>query len=180
MKASNINAYLSENKSRSQLQIIISFIDVCSIISYTGHKICRWRKKLQGVTFNNHDDKSGFPYTTREISLNPSDTFFFKATNSPHFLIESSSKLLRGSSRVPFVAAVRVNDDDLDSNPGWILWEEDMRLLLDTSRLDRPSLGSPEELGLLLEMRALFEVLPFREVRPLSESACWKVKCKTF
>lgn len=73
---------------------------------------------------------------------------------------------------MPFVAAVRVNDDDLDSNPGWILWEEDMRLLLDTSRLDRPSLGSPEELGLLLEMRALFEVLPFREVRPLSESAC--------
>lgn len=73
---------------------------------------------------------------------------------------------------MPFVAAVRVNDDDLDSNPGWILWEEDMRLLLDTSRLDRPSLGSPEELGLLLEMRALFEVLPFREVRPLSESGC--------
>ncbi|KAG5598151.1 hypothetical protein H5410_029521 [Solanum commersonii] len=36
--------------------------------------------------------------------------------------------------------------------------------------------GSPEELGLLLEMAALFEELPFLEVRPLSESACCNIQ----
>ena len=47
------------------------------------------------------------------------------------------------------------------------------RPLDDSSRLGRPSLGSrsPEELGLLVEATALFEVLPFLEPRPLSESA---------
>lgn len=116
--------------------------------------------------------KSGFfPIYNPEISCSFS---LFLEVQFPliHFLIESSSKLLRGSSLVPFAAAARVNDDDFDSNPGCILWVEDKRLLLETSRL-RPSLGSPEELGLLPEMRAaLFEALPFLVLWPLSESAC--------
>lgn len=54
----------------------------------------------------------------------------------------------------------------------------DTRPLLDTSLLERLSVmvGSPEELGLLLEMAALFEELPFLEVRPLSESACCNIQ----
>lgn len=49
----------------------------------------------------------------------------------------------------------------------------DRRPLLETSRLDRLSLGSPEELGRLLDMTGLFEVLPFLdELRVLSESGC--------
>lgn len=54
----------------------------------------------------------------------------------------------------------------------------DTRPLLDTSLLDRLSVmvGSPEELGLLLEMAALFEELPFLKVRPLSESACCNIQ----
>lgn len=47
-----------------------------------------------------------------------------------------------------------------------------MRPLPEPSRFDRLSLGSPEELGLLLDTTALFEVLPVREMRPLSESPC--------
>jgi hypothetical protein len=51
----------------------------------------------------------------------------------------------------------------------------DRRPLLETSRLDRLSLGSPEELGRLLDMTGLFEVLPFLdELRVLSESGCYK------
>ena len=47
----------------------------------------------------------------------------------------------------------------------------DRRPLLEISRLDLLSLGSPEELGLLLDMTGLFEVLPFLdELRVLSES----------
>lgn len=88
--------------------------------------------------------------------------------------IDRSSKLLSASSRPPLVAAVRVKDVVLDSNPGWILWVVDRRPLLETSRLDRFSLGSPEELGLLLDTTGLFEVLPLRELRPLSESGCCK------
>lgn len=88
--------------------------------------------------------------------------------------IDRSSKLLSASSRPPLVAAVLVKDDVLDSNPGWNLWVVDRRPLLETSRLDRFSLGSPEELGLLLDTTGLFEVLPLRELRPLSESGCCK------
>lgn len=64
---------------------------------------------------------------------------------------------------------VRVKDDDFGSTPGWILCVADTRLPLEASRLERTSLGSVEEVGLLAEM-ARFEELPFREVRPLSES----------
>lgn len=96
----------------------------------------------------------------------------------PHFLfpvpIDRSSKLFSGSSRLPLVPAAR-EKDDLDSRPGWTLWVVDRRLLLETSRLERLSLGSPEELGLLLVMKGLFEELPFREeLRALSESGCCK------
>lgn len=54
----------------------------------------------------------------------------------------------------------------------------DTRPLLATSLLERLSVmvGSPEELGLLLEMAALFEELPFLEVRPLSESGCCNIQ----
>ena len=48
----------------------------------------------------------------------------------------------------------------------------DRRPVLDTNLLERLSVGSPVEAGLLLEMAALLEELPFLEVRPLSESAC--------
>lgn len=84
-----------------------------------------------------------------------------------------SSKLRSVSSRPPFVvAADRVKDDDLDSNPGWSLWVVERRALLE-SRLVLLSLGSPEELGLLLDMTTLLEELPFRDKdRVLSESAC--------
>ena len=89
--------------------------------------------------------------------------------------IDRSSKLLSVSSRPPLVAAVRVKVVVLDSNPGWILWVVDRRPLLDISRLDRFSLGSPEELGRLLDTTGLFELLPLREeLRPLSESGCRK------
>jgi len=89
--------------------------------------------------------------------------------------IDRSSKLLSVSSRPPLVARARVKEDDFDSSPGWILWVVDRRPLLEASRLDRFSLGSPEELGRLLEITALFEVLPFREDdRGLSESGCCK------
>lgn len=53
------------------------------------------------------------------------------------------------------------------------------RPLLETNRLFRLSPCSPEELGLLLEMTAFLEVLPYRELRPLSESGCWKMKART-
>lgn len=88
--------------------------------------------------------------------------------------IVSSSKLRRESSRPPLAAGARVNDDDFNSKPGWILWVVDRRPLPETSRLERLSVGSPEELGRLLDTIALFEVLPFREeLRGLSDSACW-------
>ena len=89
--------------------------------------------------------------------------------------IDRSSKLLRVSSRPPLAAGARVKEDDFDSNPGWILWVVDRRPLPEASRLDRFSLGSPEELGRLLDITALFEVLPFREDDwGLSESGCCK------
>ena len=56
----------------------------------------------------------------------------------------------------------------------------DSRPLLDTSLLERLSVGSPEELGLLLDTAALFDELPFREVRPLSESGCCHEKHQDF
>lgn len=52
----------------------------------------------------------------------------------------------------------------------------DNRPLLDTNLLlARLSVGSPEELGLLLEIAALLDELQFLAVRPLSESACCKI-----
>lgn len=77
-----------------------------------------------------------------------------------------SSKLRRGSSRPAFVAAALVKEDDLDSKPGWTLW------VVDGRPLPVPNQISPDELGRLLDTTALFEVLPFREVRPRSESTC--------
>lgn len=68
------------------------------------------------------------------------------------------------------VTAPREKDDGLGSIP--ILFVVDKRPLLDTNLLDRPSVGSPDELG-LLKMTALFEELPFRDVLPLSESGCY-------
>ena len=90
--------------------------------------------------------------------------------------IERSSKLRRASSRPPLVAAVvRLKVVVLDSNPGWSLWVVDRRPLLETNRLDLFSLGSPEELGRLLETTGLFEALPFRdELRALSESGFYR------
>ncbi|KAG5560397.1 hypothetical protein RHGRI_003645 [Rhododendron griersonianum] len=72
----------------------------------------------------------------------------------------SSSKLRRGSSRPPLVAAARVKDADLDSRPGWTLWVVDRRPLPDPNRLCRFSLTSTDELGRLPGMTTLFEVLP--------------------
>lgn len=91
-----------------------------------------------------------------------------------YFLSERNSKLRRGSSRVlPFMIAVR-EKDDFGSTLGWILCAVDKRAPLVASPLEaillaRISLGSPEEVGLLVEMACL-EELPFREVLPLSES----------
>lgn len=107
----------------------------------------------------------------KDKTMQPSTVF-------AHFLfpvpIDRSSKLLSVSSRPPRVPAVRVKDD-LDSRPGWTLWVVDRRLLLEINRLDRLSLGSPEELGLLLDIIGLFEALPLRvELRALSESGCYK------
>lgn len=48
----------------------------------------------------------------------------------------------------------------------------DERILPDAILPDRPSGGSLDELGLLIEIAALFDELPFREVWPLSESSC--------
>lgn len=73
---------------------------------------------------------------------------------------------------MPLAADVRVYDD-LASNPGRILCVVEGRPLLDTIRLVRFSLCSTEELGLLLEMIAFLELLPYREeLRPLSGSGC--------
>ena len=67
-------------------------------------------------------------------------------------------------------AALREKEDCLDSYAG-VLCAVDKRPLLETSRLERLSLYSPDELGLLLEMIAFLEVLPYREeLRPFSES----------
>lgn len=48
----------------------------------------------------------------------------------------------------------------------------DRRPVLDSNLLERLSVGSAEEVGLLLDMTALLEELPFLELRPLSESPC--------
>lgn len=84
--------------------------------------------------------------------------------------IDRKSKLRRVASRPDLEPEPRARADVFDSNPGWILWVVDRRPLVDIRRLDRLSLGSPDELGLLVDTTALFEVLPFRELRPLSES----------
>lgn len=102
------------------------------------------------------------------------ETFYFL------FPMVSSSKLRRASSRPLLVPTARVKDDDFDSNPGWTRWVVEIRPLPEPSRFNRLSPGSPEELGRLLDIIALFEVLPVREIRPLSESACWKKYKKKF
>lgn len=90
--------------------------------------------------------------------------------------IDSSSKLRSVSSRLPFVATER-KKDDFDSTPGWIFWVEAVRrLLLGKSRLARSSLGSPEEVGRLLDKTGLLEALPCREeLRARSESGCCNI-----
>ena len=90
--------------------------------------------------------------------------------------IDRNSKLLRASSRPGLTAALRATVEVFDSKLGWILWVVDIRPLVECSLLVRLSLGSPDEPGLLDDAIALFEVLPFREVRPLSRSACWGVQ----
>lgn len=103
----------------------------------------------------------------------------------PHFLFPdpmvSSSKLLRASSRPPLDVAVRVNEDDLDSKPGWTLWVVDTRPPPEVSRFDLFSANSAEELGRLLDTMTLFEALLVLETRPLSVSTCCygkNSKCK--
>lgn len=86
------------------------------------------------------------------------------------------SKLRRVSSRLPLVATARVKEDDLDSNPGCNLWVVDKRPLPVPSQERRFSLGSPDELGRLLDITTLFEVLTFLDKRPLSESFCCRMK----
>ncbi|PSR89759.1 Casein kinase 1-like protein [Actinidia chinensis var. chinensis] len=112
----------------------------------------------------------------RSSSIFQSDTFQCTKSHHVYFLMERNSKLRSGSSRL--VNAVRVKDDDFGSTPSWIFCVLDKRPALEASRLERTSLGSPDEaVGLLAEM-ARFEELPFREVWPFSESnSC---KCKTF
>lgn len=90
--------------------------------------------------------------------------------------IDRNSKLLRASSRPGLTAEPRARVDVFDSKLGWILWVVDIRPLVECSLLVRLSLGSQDEPGLLDDAIALFEVLPFREVRPLSRSACWRVQ----
>ncbi|KAL7610504.1 hypothetical protein Lser_V15G13865 [Lactuca serriola] len=92
------------------------------------------------------------------------------------FPIVNNSKLLKASSR-PLLddGTARVKDDDLDSNPGceWSRWAVDIRPLPEPNRFNRLSpLGSPDELGLLPDTTARFDVLPVRDIRPLSESPC--------
>ena len=90
-----------------------------------------------------------------------------------HFLIERNSKLRKVSSRAPLAVTARVWDDDLGSNPDWSLCEDVRRPLLESNRPERLSLGSPEELGLLLDTTAFLVLLPYREeLRPFSGSGC--------
>lgn len=78
-----------------------------------------------------------------------------------YFLIERKSKLQRGSSREPFVKALREYVGCFGSDPDKILCAVDSLPLVDTSLPERPSVNSPEELGLvLLAMTTLFEELP--------------------
>lgn len=86
----------------------------------------------------------------------------------------SSSKLRRASSRPPLDAKARVKDDGFCSKPGWTLWVVDRRPLPEPSRFNLFSLGSPEELGRLLDATALFDALAARETLPLTGSACCK------
>lgn len=100
------------------------------------------------------------------------------SSNKHHFLIDSISKLRIGSSRVQILPpAVRLNEDCLESYPDCNLCVVDKRPLLETSRLERHSLNSPDEPGLVLAITAFLEVLPYREeLRPFSESGFWQSK----
>lgn len=135
-----------------------------------------WTTTQDGNILSKMNRCEGQMSQKKDKTMQPSTVF-------THFLlpvpIDRSSKLLSVSSRLPRVPAVAARvKDDLDSKPGWTLCVEDKRLLLETSRLDRPSLGSPEELGLLLDIIGLFEELPLRvELRALSESGCCKDLC---
>lgn len=62
---------------------------------------------------------------------------------------------------MPFVTALREYVGCFGSDPDKILCAEDSLPLVDTSLPARPSVNSPEELGLvLLAMTTLFEELP--------------------
>lgn len=119
------------------------------------------RSHLQWVVKNARTHYFVFCFLSHSIDDKQKNVISLPKDGLGYFLIERSSKLLRGFSRLPFVGPARVKDDDLDSNPGWVLWAAERRPLLETSRLERPSPGSPEELGRLLEITALFEMLPF-------------------
>lgn len=70
------------------------------------------------------------------------------------------------------MSAVRKKEDGLPLPSDLTFCVEDNRPMLDTTLLEWPSVASAEELGRVLEMAALFEEPPFREVCPFSESAC--------
>lgn len=63
---------------------------------------------------------------------------------------------------MPFVTVLREYDGCFGSEPDKILCAAESLPLVDTSLPARPSVNSPEELGLvLLAMTTLFEELPF-------------------
>lgn len=72
------------------------------------------------------------------------------------------------------MTAVRENAGGFESKAScWApLCVLDTRPVLDTSRFARGSVKSPEELGLVPDMAALFEELPFREFLLFSVGCC--------
>lgn len=93
-----------------------------------------------------------------------------------YFLIERSSKLLRGSSWLPRLDVLRVKLGGLLSYNARVV---EGRLLLVVSRPVRVSLWSADELGLFDEKRAFLELLPYRaELITFSCSRCWWHKIK--
>lgn len=81
-----------------------------------------------------------------------------------------------GSSREllpPVAAALREKEDCLESKGVRVLCVVECRPLLETSLLERLSLNSADELGLLFDIIAFLELFPYREeLLPLSESGC--------
>lgn len=116
-----------------------------------------WHPVYNGRTMNSKIAWHGREYSYPRLHLSK----YLAISNSlcRHFLIARSSKLLKVSSRGPLEGAT-ARVDDFGSNPGCSLCDEVRRPLFESNLPDRPSLGSPEELGLLFEITAFLVLLP--------------------